>query len=168
MASAELGRRGGDGGGYRIADEPRAGGLVQLTVNPLWPLFAVMFGGAWLSWPWFVVNGWAMGSPTRVRETLFVVAAWVGSVLLLVALLVAGASLPEGGFKYLFLLHILYKLGVTYRLYVWQMRPFQLHQYYDGPVRNGVFMVIAGYLLGERLLLPAAAELGVFVKWVLQ
>jgi hypothetical protein len=168
MASAELGGRSGGGGGYRIADEPRAGLLAHLTVNPLWPLFAVMFGGAWLSWPWFVLNGWAMGSPTRVRETLFGLGAWVGSVLLLVALIIGGESLPEGGFKYLFLLHILYKLGVTYRLYVWQMRPFQLHEYYDGPVRNGVLVLVAGFLLGSSVVMPAVNEVSVFWGWVLQ
>ena len=42
------------GSGYRIADEPRPGAMEHLAVDPLWPFLAIMFGGAWLSWPWFV------------------------------------------------------------------------------------------------------------------
>ena len=50
---------------YRIGDEPRPGALARVAVDPMWPLLAVMLGGVWLSWPWFVLNGVVVGSPTR-------------------------------------------------------------------------------------------------------
>ena len=58
--------------GYHIPDEPRPGGLVRWAVNPVWPFIAVMLGGAWLSWGWFLFNGAAIGSPSRARERLLV------------------------------------------------------------------------------------------------
>ena len=33
-----------------VADEPLPGPLQRIAVNPFWPLLAVMFGGAWVSW----------------------------------------------------------------------------------------------------------------------
>ena len=63
---------------YTLADEPQPSGLQHLVVNPLWPLFGFMFGGAWLAFPWYVFNGFAMGSPTRKRE-----AAVAGATLML-------------------------------------------------------------------------------------
>ena len=55
-------------GGYAIADEPEASRLAHLTVRPSMPLLALMLGGAWIAWPWFALNAYAMGSPTRRRE----------------------------------------------------------------------------------------------------
>ena len=50
---------------YHIADEPAASPLSKYAVSPLWPMLAVMFGGAWLAWPWFAVNAFAIGSASR-------------------------------------------------------------------------------------------------------
>ena len=59
--------------GYVIADDPRPGKLAHLSVSPMWPFFAVMFAGAWLAWPWYVLNSFAIGSPNQKREIALVV-----------------------------------------------------------------------------------------------
>src|SRR5688500_16070714 len=73
---------------YRVVDEPHPSGLSQWAVRPLWPLFAQMLAGAWLSWPWFVLNAFALGSATRKREAMYIGAAGLGSVL--ISILVIG------------------------------------------------------------------------------
>ena len=87
---------------YRILDEPRPGGLAHLAVNPLWPLLAVMLGGVWLSWPWFVVNGFAVGSPTRFRELGLAIGGLIGATGLLFGLgfLRAGELMGDVAFSY--------------------------------------------------------------------
>ena len=42
--------------------------MSKLAVSPLWPMLGVMFGGAWLSWSWFALNSFAIGSASRKRE----------------------------------------------------------------------------------------------------
>ena len=59
---------------YRIADEPAPGSLAVVATSPLWPFIAVMLGGVWLSWTWFAVNSFAVGSPSRRREIIWIVA----------------------------------------------------------------------------------------------
>ena len=55
---------------YEIIDEPRASRASSLAVDPLWPFLATMLGGAWLGWPWFLVNSHALGSSTKGREVV--------------------------------------------------------------------------------------------------
>src|SRR5688572_26277398 len=69
---------------YVISDEPRPSPLRDYVVRPSAPLLAMMLGGAWLAWPWFIVNGIALGSPTWRREVAMVVIAIAGSALLAV------------------------------------------------------------------------------------
>lgn len=105
-------------GSYRLPDEPRPGALSNLVVHPMWPLLSIMFGGPWLSWPWFLVNGWALGSPTRVREALVVGAGVVGSFVLLFvsAIIVKQFAFPPEVFPYLLTTVLIWKLGITYML----------------------------------------------------
>lgn len=137
------------GASYRLPDEPRPGALGQIVVHPMWPLLAVMFGGVWLSWPWFVLNAWALGSPTRVRETLTAIAGLVGSGVILTGLLLlaSAADLPQASIKYLFVVLILWKLGVSYLLAELQGRSFAVYAYYGGVARNGLFVALAGGML---------------------
>ena len=129
---------------YRLPDEPRPGPLSHLVVNPMWPLLAVMFGGVWLSWPWFLFNGWALGSPTRLREALVVGAGIVGSFVLVFAslILVTKLHLPLDVLTYLFTTNLIWKLGITYLLAETQGRGFGVYQYYGGTVRNGILVAI--------------------------
>lgn len=141
---------------YRIADEPAPGALAHLAVSPLWPFVAVMFGGAWLSWGWFVVNGIAVGSPTRRREWCWVGAGLIGSALLVFALYQAAGHelLAENQLRYAMLLLVVWKLGVTYMLYHLQGHTIELYEYYGGRLRNGVVVVIVAAVAGPALLAP--------------
>ena len=71
---------------YRIEDEPQPGAMAQVAVDPLWPLLGLMFVGAWFSWPWFVVNGFAVGSPTRWRELAWVIGGFVVSAAIILGI----------------------------------------------------------------------------------
>jgi hypothetical protein len=134
---------------YRILDEPQPGRLSQFVVDPMWPLFALMFGGAWFSWIWFVVNGQALGSPTRVREPLLALAGFMGVIVLsgIIVWLLGTGTLPEDKLRYAALLVTLWKLAVCYWLYSLQSRSFDVYEYYGGSVRNGFVFVIVGYFI---------------------
>jgi len=139
--------------GYRPIDEPLPSGLAHLTVNPIWPLFAVMFGGPWISWPWFVLNAFAFGSPGRFRDAALAVGGFVATVVLVVGMLALGALqvVPEGAIPYLFVLVTAFKLGVSYVLYARQAHPFAIHEHFGGPVRSGILGVVAG-MVGRGVL----------------
>lgn len=143
---------------YRIADEPDSGALAGLAVSPLWPFISVMFCGAWLSWGWFVVNAFAVGSPTRWRESLLVIGGLTGSVLLLAAIVMADRSglIAADYLKYLFLSLVVWKLGVTYALYSLQSHTIELFEYYGGRLRNGLIVVVAAYLLAVPAMIAKA------------
>lgn len=153
---------------YRIADEPRPGGLAQLAVNPVWPLMAVMFAGPWLAWPWFFVNGLAVGSPTLRREAGVALSGFAGSVVLLLGIgLLLGTGILEAWTRdYLLLGLTVWKLGVSYWLYALQGRSFGLYEYYGGEVKNGMFVVMIS-LLVDRRLSAALLEWNPFVMMVL-
>lgn len=139
---------------YRIADEPAPGALANIAVNPLWPLVAVMFGGVWLSWSWFLLNGLAVGSPTRKREWAWIVAGLAVSAALLYGLfsLVDSGLILEKYVKYAFLLVVVWKLGVTYVLFNLQSHSIELYEYYGGRLRNGAYVIIAAYLLSPGIM----------------
>jgi hypothetical protein len=158
-------------GDYRILDEPRPGALARLAVNPLWPLLAVMFGGTWISWPWFVVNAFAVGSPTRWRETALAAAGFAGTAALFVGLVLLDARGVFGasGLAYAGVGLVVWKLAVSYWLYVLQGRTFALFEYFHGAARNGVLVVFAGYFLSRRLFdLLADAPFGGLLQVVLR
>ncbi len=138
---------------YRIHDEPRPGTLSHLVVNPVWPLFAVMFAGAGLSWPWFVFNGLAVGSPTRRREILWAAGGFLGSFALVVTVFSLADSevLSKLGVQYSLLGLTVWKLAVSYWLFVLQTRSFHLYEHFGGRVRNGVLVVVAGYLAAGQI-----------------
>jgi hypothetical protein len=146
---------------YRLPDEPTRSPLSHLAVNPVWPLLAIMFGGAWLSWPWFLVNSLALGSPTKRKEVALVFVAFLGSA----GILIGGATLAAAAgwehpklFRFLGLIILLWKLGVSYWLQVLQSRPLALFQHFGGTLRNPMFLLVAGFLLGRRLPFDALPE----------
>ncbi|MEM9598229.1 MAG: hypothetical protein AAGD06_28455 [Acidobacteriota bacterium] len=140
--------------GYRLLDEPQPGAMAQLVVDPLWPLLAVMFGGAWLSWPWFALNGFAVGSPTRRRELAWAVGGFAGSAALVLALgFLTGRGILAGvGIQYALVGLTVWKLLVSYRLYMLQARSFGLYRYFGGAVRNGLVVIFLAFFFGQRLL----------------
>jgi len=139
---------------YRILDEPAPSGLGHLIVHPMWPLLAVMFAGVWLALPWFVLNAFALGSPTRYKELgvaalgpLGLLALWFG-----LAVVDNASLLPKVALPYLMLLLTLWKLAVAYWLFDMQKQSFALHEYFGGRVRNGMVVVGAGFLLRGAVL----------------
>ena len=140
---------------YRIVDEPRPGALAQVAVNPFWPLLAVMFGGPWLAWPWQVVNGFAIGSSTRWRELAIAVAGFAGACSLLGALLLADSrgllSLEDSTvLRFGLLAIVVWQLAVSYALYALQLPSFELHEYFGGIGRSGVFVIAAAFMIKDR------------------
>jgi hypothetical protein len=136
---------------YHIADEPRPGRLQTMAVNPFWPLLGLMLGGPWLAWPWFALNGFAVGSPTRRRELAIVALAVLGSAALVGGLIAASAGLALTGVwvKFGLLALTIFKLGMGYVLFTTQSRSFGLYAYYGGPVQNGVAGILLGIFLDD-------------------
>ena len=152
---------------YRIEDEPRPGGLAQWVVDPLWPLFAIMFGGAALSWGWFVWNGFAVGSPTKNRELALAIGGLVGSFVLIltIAFLANGQILGTLGIQYALVGLTVWKLGISYWLYMLQGRSFHLYQYFGGTVKSGFMLAFIGGYFFRKLL--AESGLGDFLLRIL-
>src|SRR5687768_799073 len=126
---------------YRIEDEPTPGGMAKLTVNPFWPLLALMLAGGWLAWPWFVVNALAMGSSTRRKEIVVLAAGVVGLALASMALaaLAASGGLPKPIIPYVVNVAFpITKLAIGYVVYAKQVRSFQLFQHFGGTVKSGM------------------------------
>jgi hypothetical protein len=141
---------------YQIIDEPQPGALSSIAVQPLWPLLGVMFGGAWMSWPWFVLNAFAIGSPTRGRETAIAAAGFAGNVVLGLGLglLTAAGVVPETAGPYLYLILVVWKLAVSYWLYVTQAGTFGIYEYYGGKVQHGIIILIVASFGGRAVLGP--------------
>lgn len=139
---------------YRIQDEPSPGALGHLVVNPVFPLLSFMMAGAWLGVPWFIFNGFAMGSTTRRKETVLAVLVVPGTLLLfiLLGMLLKAGVLTKPSVPYAYVGIVVWKLAVGYALYNLQQRSFALHEYYGGVVRNGALILVASIFLGSRVL----------------
>lgn len=151
---------------YRIPDEPVSSGLSGLAVQPVWPLLAVMFGGPWLSWPWFALNAFATGSPTRGRELALAIGGFAGSAAISVGLilLVQQGILTSSSVPYAVIVLTVWKLVVSYFLYMSQNRSFHLYEHFGGGVRNGFAAVLLGGWVGRKIVLTAfASQLWVLV-----
>ncbi len=138
---------------YRIADEPRPSARAHLSVSPIWPFFALIFGGAGVSWPWYAFNGYVVGSPTRARELRIALAGFAGTVILVVAMswFITYVGLPTSSAPYFRLVILLWKIGVTYWLFTLQSRSFEIYEYYGGKVSNGMIVVLAVFFIWGRL-----------------
>jgi hypothetical protein len=153
------------GARYRIEDEPRPAGLAGGAVSPVWPLLSLMLGGAWAAWPWFAINGMAIGSATRIRELLWLAGGVIGSAAIGLAIIaltnrgtIDGASLPYVG-----LLLQAWKLAVAYGVFTIQSRSHQLHEHYGGVSRNGIGILILAALLRGRVVKLVDLDLWILV-----
>lgn len=151
---------------YRLDDEPRPGALARLAVEPLWPLLGLMLGGAWLGLPWFVLNGVAVGSPTRVREAALAAIGLLGSLGLAFGLLYLwqGGILDKGSLQYAMLVLVVWKLAIGYALFVMQASTIELYQYYGGVLNRFGLPVV---LLGAFFLRGLVLNLLPFTLWFL-
>lgn len=155
---------------YQILDEPMPGPLAAYAVNPMWPLLAQMLGGTWLALPWYAFNGFALGSPTRVREAVLAGAGLLGGVAVSWGLIFLGDSFavkaPEA--RYLLIVLVIFKLAVAYLLYIQQRRTFGLFEYYGGRVRNPLLVLVAAAILRPMILekLQSLDELLLFLALV--
>lgn len=147
---------------YQIADEPTPSTLARFVVNPVLPLLAAMLGGVWIAWPWFALNAVAVGSPTRRAEL-----AWLGLGLVAIAVLavllfaaVGSGTLPAGATSYALLAVVVVKLAIVYAVYLMQSRTIEIYEYYGGALNNGVWVLVAAFVLRGRVLgeLPALAQ----------
>ena len=135
---------------YQIADEPVETSLRAYVVRPSAPLLAIMVGGAWLSWPWFAFNSFAIGSPTRRKEVSMCVAAVLGTAALAgVFLALWNRDIIESKAAIRIGLHALssFKLKMAYAICNVQSRTFHVYEYYGGTVRKAYSVLMAGYYL---------------------
>jgi hypothetical protein len=135
---------------YEIPDEPRPGALSGGIVDPMWPLFAQMLAGSWLALPWWLFNGYVLGSSTRARELAWVLASVAGPALLAWWLFVdpGNQDLSKTALRFGVLAIIAVKISCAYVLYTLQHRGFEIWRYYGGaPSRAALYVLIGGALL---------------------
>jgi hypothetical protein len=139
---------------YRIIDEPAPKALERIIVNPMWPLFAAMFAGSWLAFPWFVLNAFALGGRRRFADLGIALGGWLvsGLILVAIAVLASNMTLSERSLPYAWLAPVGVRLVVVYLLYLRQLPTFELYTHFGGETRNGLLVVIAGGLLRGRVL----------------
>ena len=140
---------------YAIPDEPTPSPYNHLVVRPGGPLLASMLCGAWLALPWYALNGFAMGSPTRKKELGMCVAALVGTVvlaLITVVLIDAGIIDSRTEVQLALLAIAVWKIGMAYALFTVQSRTFHVYTYYGGAVRAATYVLALGYWLRPLIL----------------
>ena len=143
--------------GYRIPDEPRPGPLAEWAVNPFWPLLAMMLGGAWIGLPWFLFNGYAIGSATFTKEAVITVLTPVVAVALLFLGLVVmqSADWPQRALNYIIVFVTAAKLGGGYWLYSTQSPSFEIYEWFGGKVRQGMILAIVASVARSYVVGPA-------------
>jgi hypothetical protein len=139
---------------YRIIDEPSPSPMARFAVKPFWPLLATMMVGTWLAVPWFIFNGFALGSPTRRREALLAVVALVGAtgLALLLLWLDQRVTLGRRDAQLALLSITAWKLGLFYVITLIQTRTLGIYLHFGGPVRNGALVLLAGFYLRAKVL----------------
>jgi hypothetical protein len=138
---------------YRIVDEPAPSPLERLTVNPFWPLLGSMLAGAWLAWPWFALNSFALGRGRRFDVDLAVLALGLSlnAALVLGIEKLLSLQLIDGA-HYFGLAPQAARLTVLYVVFMRQQRTFQLFEHFGGVGRNGLLVVIlASFMRGSVL-----------------
>ncbi|HET9957148.1 MAG TPA: hypothetical protein VFQ61_21775 [Polyangiaceae bacterium] len=144
---------------YQIIDEPARSRLDHLATDPFWVLLATMLGGAWLGWPWFIVNSLAVGSMHRVREISAIVVG-LGVAMALTAFglwLVMQGHLGNRALPYAMTVLVVWKLAVSYWVMLWQAPSYELALHFRGVSRNGALLAFGGMFL-RGMVLPALPD----------
>jgi hypothetical protein len=141
---------------YEIADEPTpAAGWENLVFQPSAPLLGIMWCGAWLAWPWFIVNAIAMGSPTLRREIKLCAIGLLGTLALALAvfgLVDAGVIESKVTLQIALLGVVAFKLAMAYAVSKIQARTFHVYTYYGGTAQKALYVLIAGSYLRDLVL----------------
>jgi hypothetical protein len=134
------------GGKYRVIDEPRPGALAHLCVNPYWVMLTLMLGGAWIGWPWFVLNALALGSATKTREIAIAALSLALNCGLVYGVFYAveTKALTVEHARYVLIAVPTIKLGLAYFVFRMQERSHGLYVYFGGEDRRGVLPLMAG------------------------
>ena len=139
---------------YQIVDEPRPSGLQKFVVNPMFPVFAFMFGGAYISWLWSIFNGVALGSPSLKKEASAVIVGFLATIIyfFLWSLYLKNSSVISERESDLFRFGtILIYLPICYYIYFKQAAAFEIYQYFGGPSRNGFLFIVVSFIVGRQL-----------------
>lgn len=139
---------------YRVIDEPGPTALERIIVNPVWPLFAAMFGGSWLGYPWFVLNSMALGGRKRFVDLGIALGGWAlsAAALLVIALLANRLLLDERTLVFVPLVPMAIRMVVMYWLYLRQETTYQLYLYFGGTARNALILVFVSGVLRVQVL----------------
>lgn len=134
---------------YHLPDEPRPGALQNIVTDPMWAFLSTMLVGAWFGLAWFVLNGFALGSPTLKREIGLAVLAVGGKALLVLAMVAAlqAGWIEKGALPYCYLAASGLLLACTYSLFLLQARTFELFAYFGGEAKNGVVVLLVGMMV---------------------
>lgn len=152
--------------GYQIVDEPSPGKLSRFTVDPMWPLFAFMFGGPFFSWAWSLFNGFALGSPSRGREIIAVCLGVLAYFAVLIGMAASGL-LQQWGPAYVRITLVVVSLASCYYIYLKQSVACEIYQYFDGTLMNGIPGVILAYFVGDKFQqLVVTQVLGGVQQWI--
>jgi hypothetical protein len=124
---------------YQIVDDPRPSALSHVAVSPMWPVFALMLGGAGAAWLWLALNSYAIGSATRREELIWLSLTFLASSAVLgLGLAAVGAGrLPEGAIPYVLIGLNAVKLAGVYRVFALQIRSYAVREAFFGPGRAG-------------------------------
>src|SRR5262249_7392535 len=119
----------------------------------------------WLGFGWFIFNAIAIGSASRGREIAVAIAGWVGTAVMFAGLVAIAIALhfDKSDLRYLRLSLVVSKLLIAYALQFSQARGFELFPHFGGRGRNGVALVVVGFVLRE----PIANAVGPVLSVVL-
>lgn len=141
---------------YEVADEPTpAAGWENLVFQPSAPLLGMMWCGAWLAWPWFIVNAFAMGSPTLRREAKLCALGLFGTLLLALVvygLVDLGVIESKVALQLALLSVVTFKMAVAYWVCKVQQRTFHVYEYYGGTAQKAFYVLMAGSYLRDLVL----------------
>ena len=143
---------------YQIVDEPRPSGLQKFVVNPIFPIFAFMFAGPYISWAWSLFNAKAIGSPTIKKE---IVAILIGLSLVILNLTwltyfrIEFKGLPDkpSGFELdlLYFSRIMVCLPICYYIYFRQSASFEIFKYFGGESKNVIWVLPLCFIFGPNI-----------------
>lgn len=138
---------------YQIIDEPQGSQLSNTTVNPMWPLFGFMIGGAVFSWLWSVLNSFALNSPSRNKELLIVAAGFATFIAMYLGLgtLFTNGSLKGINIEYIKIAIISIELVFCYKLFLTQQASFGVYEYFNGKVASPAIGLLLAFVVGRKL-----------------